>query len=189
MTRVLLVGLNPEAVDYSDPALPPGMNAKKIQAAIDLGLKQMTDRGWRAEACLIQHDATAGPAVERRLSATTYDCVVIGAGVRLPPKSLFCSRLSSMRCTRLRRTPQLRSTRCRRIARTQRLAGCPPLVRSAGQEPKDAFSGLLYAMVQEGTPGKWTLRATYPDKRLPPDKPKPIVESYATFSGARERKA
>jgi hypothetical protein len=50
MTRVLLVGLKPEAVDYSDPALPAGMNAKKIQAAIDLGLKQMTDRGWQAEA-------------------------------------------------------------------------------------------------------------------------------------------
>ena len=30
MTRVLLVGLQPEAVDYSDPALPPGMDAKKI---------------------------------------------------------------------------------------------------------------------------------------------------------------
>jgi hypothetical protein len=39
MTRVLLVGLKPEAVDYSDRALPPGMNAEKIQAAIDLGLK------------------------------------------------------------------------------------------------------------------------------------------------------
>ena len=89
MTRELLVGLRPEAVDYSDPALPAGMNAKKIQAAIDLSLKQMADRGWQAEACLIQHDATAGPAVERRLSVTTYDCVVIGAGVRLPPKSLF----------------------------------------------------------------------------------------------------
>lgn len=89
MTRVLLVGLEPEAVDYSDPALPPGMDAKKIQATIDLGLKQMTDRGWQAEACLIQHDATAGPAVERRLSATTYDCVVIGAGIRLPSKSLL----------------------------------------------------------------------------------------------------
>ena len=89
MTRVLLVGLDPEVVDYSDPALPPGMNAKKIQAGIDLVLKQMTDRGWQAESCLIRHDATAGPAVERRLSATAYDCVVIGAGVRLPPKSLL----------------------------------------------------------------------------------------------------
>ena len=37
MTRVLLVGLLPETVDYSDPALPPGMNAKKIQAGIELG--------------------------------------------------------------------------------------------------------------------------------------------------------
>jgi hypothetical protein len=89
MTRVLLVGLEPAAVDYSDPALPPGMNARKIEAAIDLGLKQMTDRGWQAESCLIRHDATAGPAVERRLSAASYDCVVIGAGVRLPPKSLL----------------------------------------------------------------------------------------------------
>jgi hypothetical protein len=44
-------------------------------------------------------------------------------------------------------------------------------------------------MVPEGTPGKWTLLATHPDKRQPPDKRKPIVESYATFSGARERKA
>jgi hypothetical protein len=89
MARVLLVGLEPEAVDYSDPALPPGMDAKKIQAAIDLGLKQMTDRGWQADACLIQHDASSAPAVERHLNRATYDCVVVGAGVRLPPKSLL----------------------------------------------------------------------------------------------------
>jgi hypothetical protein len=89
MTRVLLVGLQPEAVDYSDPALPPGMSAEKIHAGIELVLKQMTDRGWQADVCLIQPDATAGLAVERRLGAKTYDCVVIGAGVRLPPKSLL----------------------------------------------------------------------------------------------------
>jgi hypothetical protein len=89
MTRVLLVGLQPEAVDYSDPALPPGMSAEKIHSGIELFLKQMTDRGWQADVCLIQPDATAGPAVERRLGATTYDCVVVGAGVRLPPKNLL----------------------------------------------------------------------------------------------------
>ena len=88
MTRVLLVGLQPEAVDYSDPALPPGMDAKKIQAGIEQGLKKITDRGWQADTCLIQPDATAAPAVERRLGSTTYDCVVIGAGVRLPPRRL-----------------------------------------------------------------------------------------------------
>jgi hypothetical protein len=89
MTRVLLVGLRPETVDYSDPALPLGMDAKKIQAGIDLGLKQMMDRGWQADACLIRPDSTAGPAVEQRMTDMIYDCVVIGAGVRLPSKNLL----------------------------------------------------------------------------------------------------
>jgi hypothetical protein len=49
----------------------------------------MTDRGWQADVCLIQPDTTAGPTLERRLGAMAYDCVVIGAGVRLPPKNLL----------------------------------------------------------------------------------------------------
>jgi hypothetical protein len=65
------------------------MDAKKIQAGIELCMKQMSDRGWQADTCLIQPDATAGPALRQQLSATTYDCVVIGAGVRLPPKNLL----------------------------------------------------------------------------------------------------
>ena len=89
MTRVLLVGQEPETVDYSDPALPPGMDAKKIRAGIDFCLKQMTDRGWQADVCMVKPDATAGPAVERQLGAAKYDCVVIGAGLRLPPKMLL----------------------------------------------------------------------------------------------------
>ena len=89
MTRILLVGLQPEVVDYSDPALPPGMDAKKIQAGIELCMKQMSDRGWQADTCLIQPDAIASLALQQRLSATKYDCVVVGAGVRLPPKNLL----------------------------------------------------------------------------------------------------
>ena len=49
MTRVLMVGQEPETVDYSDPALPIGMDAKKIHAGIEHCLKQMTDRGWQAD--------------------------------------------------------------------------------------------------------------------------------------------
>ena len=33
-------------------------------------------------------DETAGPAVERHLTAANYDCVVIGAGIRLPRQGL-----------------------------------------------------------------------------------------------------
>ena len=38
MRRVLLVGLDPAMVDFSDPALPPGMTAEKIHAGIKIAL-------------------------------------------------------------------------------------------------------------------------------------------------------
>ena len=88
MTRVLFVGQKPETVDYSDPALPPGLNAEKINAGIAVVVAKMTERGWQANLCMVQPDATAGPTVEKQLASAVYDCVVIGAGVRLPPKSL-----------------------------------------------------------------------------------------------------
>jgi hypothetical protein len=88
MTRVLLVGYEPETVDFSNPALPPGMSVEKIRAGIALALKQMTDRGWEGDLCLIRPDETAVQTVERHLASANYACVVIGAGVRLPPQSL-----------------------------------------------------------------------------------------------------
>ena len=88
MTRILVVGYAPETVDFSDPALPPSMNAEKINAGIALAMKQMADRGWKADLCLIRPDETAAPTVERQLRSATYSCVVIGAGVRLPPRGL-----------------------------------------------------------------------------------------------------
>ena len=88
MTRVLLVGYDPDTVDYSDPALPPGMTAEKIRAGVAVALKQFAERGWESDVCFIRPDETAGPTVERQLGSTRYDCVVIGAGVRLPPRGL-----------------------------------------------------------------------------------------------------
>jgi hypothetical protein len=89
MTRVLFVGQQPETVDFSDPALPPGFNAEKIQAGIAIALAKMTERGWQADPCMIPPDATAGPTIEKQLASKAYDCVVIGGGLRLPPKSLW----------------------------------------------------------------------------------------------------
>jgi hypothetical protein len=88
MTRVLLVGYDPEAVDFSDPALPPGMTVEKIRAGIAVASKQFAERGWEADVCFIRPDETAVPTVEGQLASTSYDCVVIGAGVRLPPRGL-----------------------------------------------------------------------------------------------------
>lgn len=89
MKRVLFVGQEPETVDFSDPALPPGLDAEKIRAGIAVGMKQMTERGWHADLCLVRPDESASGAVKGKLAAAIYDCVVIGGGIRIPPKSLL----------------------------------------------------------------------------------------------------
>ena len=88
MPRILLVGYVPETVDFSDPALPPGMTAEKVHAGVAVAMKQFAERGMDADLCFIQPDATAAPAIERQLGSTHYDCVVIGAGVRLASRGL-----------------------------------------------------------------------------------------------------
>ena len=88
MKRVVSIGFDPAAVDYSDPALPPGINAEKIHAGVKLALADIAGRGWPAEVCFIKPDETAVPTIERYVADNVYDCIVIGAGVRLPPSRL-----------------------------------------------------------------------------------------------------
>jgi hypothetical protein len=89
MTHVLFVGQRPETVDFADPAIPPGFNAEKINAGIAIAMAKMAERGWQADLCLIPPDKTAALVLEQQLATTIYDCVVIGGGIRLPPKSLL----------------------------------------------------------------------------------------------------
>src|ERR1700733_3000220 len=106
MTRILLLGLEPETVDFSDPAIPPGTTVEKIRAGIAVAVKQFTDRGWESDVGFIRPDETAGPAVERQLRSTNYDCVVIGGGWkpsfidRLPTKSVRRLRAELLRWPR-----------------------------------------------------------------------------------------
>ncbi len=87
MTRVLLIGIKPEAVDLSDPDLPPGITAEKIAAGIDKTLSDMKGRGWEAAFCPILPDGSAEATIAASL-AEHWDCIVIGGGIRVPSKSL-----------------------------------------------------------------------------------------------------
>ena len=89
MIRILFVGQKPETVDYSDPSLPPGFNAQMINAGIAIAVEQIKARGWVGETCMITPDGAGRAMLEKALRAVAYDCVVIGGGLRLPPKSLL----------------------------------------------------------------------------------------------------
>jgi hypothetical protein len=88
MTRILFVGQKPETVDFSDPALPPGFNAEKINAGIEIAVAQIKERGWQGDTCMISPDDAGAAMLEKQLVSAHYDCVVIGGGLRIPPKSL-----------------------------------------------------------------------------------------------------
>ena len=88
MTRILFIGQQPNTVDFSDPSLPPGFDAKKIEAGIAVAVTKIEERGWQGDLCMVPPDDTAGPMIEKQLHSAAYDCVVIGGGLRMPPKSL-----------------------------------------------------------------------------------------------------
>mgnify|MGYP001232502255 CR=1 FL=1 len=47
MARVLFVGQQPETVDFTNPVLPPCMNAERIHAGITPAVKHVAERGWQ----------------------------------------------------------------------------------------------------------------------------------------------
>jgi hypothetical protein len=88
MKRILFVGQKPETVDFSDPSLPPGFDAEKINAGIVVAVAKIQERGWQGDTCMITPDGAGSAMLEAALKGVAYDCVVIGGGLRLPPKSL-----------------------------------------------------------------------------------------------------
>jgi hypothetical protein len=89
MARVLIIGQDPDTVDFSDPALPPGLDAGKVRAGLAVAYKQLEDDGHTVDQCMTDTGATAEATVTAQLADGPYDVVVIGAGLRNPPKSLL----------------------------------------------------------------------------------------------------
>jgi hypothetical protein len=66
----LFVGQKPETVDFSDPALPPGFDAEKINAGIAVAVAKIGERGWQCDTCMITPDE-AGRAYGAPMGSTS----------------------------------------------------------------------------------------------------------------------
>ena len=86
MIRVLVIGYAPSAVDFTDPAVPPGLNEARVADGIKKDLQLMHDRGWQAEHLPIRPDESLRSDILDHLASKSYDCIVIGAGVRMTVK-------------------------------------------------------------------------------------------------------
>jgi hypothetical protein len=85
-TNVLLVGWNPDVVDYSKW---PGLTAEKLRAGLEGDRDKMNAPGYQATLGLINNADTACASVIDLLSERSYDCVLIGAGVRSVDEYFF----------------------------------------------------------------------------------------------------
>lgn len=88
MTSVLIVGIDPSVVDTTDPAISPGITRESIARGLQETLADMRARGWTAAMCAIKPDESAETTIADTLRERAWDVVVIGAGVRLPPRNL-----------------------------------------------------------------------------------------------------
>jgi hypothetical protein len=83
---VLAIGIEPALADFtSAPQLNPDLVRNYIHAQIE----QMRALGFDTEICLIDLGETAERVTTAALQAKQFDCVVIGAGLRLPPPQLL----------------------------------------------------------------------------------------------------
>jgi hypothetical protein len=74
-----------------DPYRVPGpWDLKPVADAIEISMRALADRGFHAEACLVGLDGSDD--VEARvtvaLQARSWDCVVVGGGIRTPEEQL-----------------------------------------------------------------------------------------------------
>ena len=86
---VLLIGLDPTLIDYTQPGYPPGMDATKVLAGLKTSEEELTRLGYSVQMCMTDFGETAEAVVERRLEQERFDCIMIGAGVRTVPNNFI----------------------------------------------------------------------------------------------------
>lgn len=86
MRNILIIGSDPDFLDFSSPAFAsmPGINADVIRAGLNGSAQQLIDAGHDAEICWIDLGETAQGKVRETLQKKNYDVVTIGAGIRVP---------------------------------------------------------------------------------------------------------
>ena len=84
--KVLAIGLDPAYVDFTAiPQFTPDM----FRSYIDGQLDRLRNAGFDVASCLIDTGETAEAVTAAAVKASQFDCVVIGAGLRLPPERLL----------------------------------------------------------------------------------------------------
>ena len=79
-----MVGLDPAVVDYSRAPVP-GLTAEILIAALHAEHAKLTALGYDVRMLHVDAGETAETVTREALMQANYDCILIGAGLRLSP--------------------------------------------------------------------------------------------------------
>ncbi|SHF09536.1 hypothetical protein SAMN05443144_105164 [Fodinibius roseus] len=82
MKNVLIIGMDPHTIDFTNPEIPEGLTAEKIERGTQTTLEKLHSLGYEAELFLIETGATDLNNLEEHLSKKNFDGIVIGNGIR-----------------------------------------------------------------------------------------------------------
>lgn len=77
--------MEPSLIDFSEDGYSahPGLDAEVVRAALRRDEASLIALGFDARLCLIDFGETARQVVKTQLEQVRFDCIVIGAGLRL----------------------------------------------------------------------------------------------------------
>lgn len=86
--RVMLLGILPSEVDFSKmPPNMPMMNEEILAKNLQKSEDELIAAGYDAKWLLVDLGKTAKTVLRQKLETNTYDCVLIGAGIRVMPEN------------------------------------------------------------------------------------------------------
>ena len=92
--KVLLIGLDPKVVDYAHLAVK--LDEPTLRARLAADEQRLCDLGYDARL-LIDRGETAEAVVSAALTEKSFDCVLLGAGIRtVPPMFLLFEKLVNL---------------------------------------------------------------------------------------------
>ena len=90
MRSVLALGLDPA---NADSAALSGLDPNLVRAFIDSQLESIRARGYEVVSCLVDTGDTAEAVLQQSLKSRSFDCVMVGAGLRAPERLLVFEKL------------------------------------------------------------------------------------------------
>ena len=82
MKKILIIGINPDTIDFTNPELPKGLTKQIVEQGTKATLEKLISIGFDAGIFLVDTGETDLSKLAKQLNENRYDGIVIGNGIR-----------------------------------------------------------------------------------------------------------